>query len=569
MGGNIDILNFRIKFLHLQECNLRNNLQQEKRCQSLSHISYWMECAGADPGLCHISFQQLPLIDSIRFARNAAEFREDTIYIGTAGELVDILSAQKAEKPAGVTFLCSGYHSGLTELASSCRSNLICSEKDPFLLHDLAEELVQQYRTWTVHFHERSSPGHSIQDIVDYAAEITGFSIYLLNTANRVVFSNINPAITDSALQSMNESGMMSAKAAEHLIDPVSQSRILLKELSPDCFCWVYKIMKQGTAISNMIFAAPSEARKFDGYTVMELTRQAIHRLMNAADSLPYWAGEQFKTLLQEIVEGKITDEYEINHRFSMISCGSGIFCSFIIIEFSNADAMAEFSLPVLTELEELFPDSNTAIYEGSIVLLLSRPNRAFQPRPVFDTNAFTKLLQKYNAFASISNATSRRPLLRTHYIMTKRILALGRKLYPDSRERIYYFEDFAEYFMIDLSITSFSNLFGHDDIVLLMHPDAVKLVKYDRESNSNLLEFVYHYCLNNCNIVQTAKSAFMHRNTAASRLAKVHELIRADLENGEIQQRMIFSYKVHRYYSRCSDMDLAERLERGEQGRR
>ncbi|MBT9775497.1 hypothetical protein GPL15_03105 [Clostridium sp. MCC353] len=528
----------------------------------MSHISYWMECAGAEPGRCHISFQQLPIIDTIRFVRNGQTFREDIIYIGTAREVAGILSDSGPGKPSGVTFLCSGYEDGLKDLASSCRSNLIYSDKDPFLLHDLADELVHRYRNWSNRFSQLSEPGHSIQDIVDYAAEITGFSIFLLNTANRVVFSKIKPALSDPALESMAVNGMMSTETAKLLIDPVSQSRILLKDLSPGYFCWVYKVMKQGTPISNMIFAAPEEARKFDGYTVMELTRQAIHRLMNSSDSLPYWAGEQFKILLQEIVEGKITDEYEINHRFSMISCGSGIFCSFILIEPAGSESLADISLPVLTELEELFPDSNTAIYDGSIVLLLSRPNRAFQPRPVFDTAAFTKLLQRYNAFASISNATSRRTLLRTHYIMTKRILALGRKLYPDSRERVYYFEDFAEYFMIDLSITSFNSLFGHDDIVLLMHPDAVKLVKYDKEHNSNLLEFVYHYCLNNCNMVQTAKSAYMHRNTAASRLAKVHELIRADLENGEIQQRMIFSYKVHRYYSRCSDMDLAERLE-------
>lgn len=529
----------------------------------MSHISYWMDCIGAVPERCHIAFLQLPFIDSIRFARNADHYSADTIYIGTASELAVLLSENTTT--AGITFLCSGFMEELLELASNCQCNLICSDKDPFLLHDLVEDLAKRYRTWTIHFRELSESGNSIQDIVDYAAKITGFTIFLLNTADRVIFSSVNPQIQDSDLQSIAENGFLTAELNEKLIDPVSQSRAALKELSPGYICWVYKVMKQGLAISNMIFGAKETSRRFDAYTVMELTRQAIHRLMNASESLPYWAGESFKVLLKEIVECRITDEEEIDQRFSLISCGSGIFCSFIIIEFAKPETLAESALQVLTELEELFPDSNTAVYEGTIVLLLSRPNRAFQPRPVFDTEAFTKLLRIHDAYASISNATSRRTLLRTHYIMTKRILALGRKLYPDLKERIYYFEDFAEYFMIDLSITSFNNQFGHDDIVLLMHPDAVKLVKYDKEYHANLLEFVYHYCLSNCNIVQTAKNAFMHRNTAASRLTKVHELIQADLGNGEIQQRMIFSYKVYRYYRRCSDMDLAERLERGD----
>lgn len=525
----------------------------------MSHISYWMERAEAVPGRCHIAFQQLPFIESIRFARNAETLSETIVYIGSADELLKRLSG--SIQPGKFTFFSSGFDENLLELAARRQVNVICTDKDPFLLHDLLEDLTGQYRDWASRFHEVSGPGHSIQDIVELAAQITGFTVFLLNTADRVIFSSPNPSIEDPVIESIAKSGVLSPAIKEQLIDPLPLSRAILRELSPGWICWVYKVMKEGTAISNMIFAAEESSRRFDAYTVMELTKQAIHRLMKTSGSFPYWAGEAFKVLLQEIVECEITDEREINQRFSMISCGSGIFCSFIIIEFARPDAPAKPASQMLTELEELFPDSNTAVYEGNIVLLLSRPNRAFQPRPVFDTEAFTGLLTRHGAYASISNATSRRSLLRTHYIMTKRILSLGRKLYPASGDRIFYFEDFAEYFMIDLSITSFKNLFGHDDIVLLMHPDAVKLVKYDKENNMNLMEFVYHYCLCNCNIVQTAKSAFMHRNTAAGRLAKVHELIRADLGNGEIQQRMIFSYKVYRYYNRCSDRGLEERL--------
>lgn len=348
------------------------------------------------------------------------------------------------------------------------------------------------------------------------------------------------------------------------LISPGAPSRIIFNELNPGYITWVYKVTKQGAAISYMIFAARESDRSFDTYTLMKLTRQSIHKLMEKNNGPTYWAGEPFKSILKDIVENKLLNNYEINRRCSMISCSSGIFCTFVIIAFQDPDTLNRFTTRILTELEELFPDNNAAIYDDCIVLLLPRTTRIFQPRPIFDTNGFSTLLQQYDAYASISNATSRRTLMRTQYIMTKKILSLGRKLFPDPHERIYYYEDFAEYFMIELSISSFRNLFGHDDIVLLIHPDAMKLVKYDKEHDTNLLEFVCHYCLCNCNINQTAKSAYMHRNTASGRLAKVHELISADLENGEVQQRMIFSYKVYLYYSRCSDMSLEKRMEHG-----
>jgi hypothetical protein len=118
-----------------------------------------------------------------------------------------------------------------------------------------------------------------------------------------------------------------------------------------------------------------------------------------------------------------------------------------------------------------VFPDSNAAVYDDFVVLMISRPDRVFQPTPIFDNERFTELLVRYNAYASISNATSRRSMLRTNYLISKSILQLGRALSLNQKQRFFFFEDYAEYFMIDLCINSFSELLGHDDIIYLTHP--------------------------------------------------------------------------------------------------
>lgn len=529
----------------------------------MSNITYWMDAVHAKPDQCYIAQPRLSDIISIRFIGNIKEFSPDTLYLGSA-EAVRRLLADPAPIPiSGITFFVSGFLTELPRLAAGRGVNMVCAEEDLFSLHNLLDEQVQKYRSWSIRFHELSTPGRPIQDVVDEAARITGFSIFLLNTADRVIFKHVNPQIQSPSLLALQENGFLTPELKTLLTDPGGASRFMVKELENGCICWIHKVYKQGTAISNMIFAAPASARRFDAYTVMELTRSTIQRLMQESRDLSYWAGEEFKILLKEIIETQITDKQEIDARFSKISCGPGIFCSFIIISFERQEILRKNATQILTELEELFPDTNVAIYDDCIILLLARPNRAFQPRPIFDTEGFSRLLTGYQAHAAISNATSRRGLLRTQYILTRQVLELGQKLFPARRERIFYFEDFAEYLMIELAISSFKNQFGHDDIVLLIHPDAVKLIKYDRDHRSDLMKFVYHYCLCNCNIVQTAKNAYMHRNTAASRLARVHELISADLSNGEVQQRMIFSYKVYHYYRQCSSMSLEERMER------
>lgn len=534
----------------------------------MSHISYWMNTVNACAKQCSIASPHLPAISSIRFISSADTYSKDTLYLGYSEDLIKTLDvAEPIHSFQGITFFLAfpdNHSERLYAEAKAGQFNLICADMELLPMYDQLNTLMLQYRAWSAVFQKASRHGHTIQDIVDTAASLCDFSIFLLNTAGRVIVSHINPAIQDPLSSHLQESQVLSQDFSDILLPYASQCRISKKEVEPGYSCWTYRVTKQGTAISHMLFIGKEADRSFDIYEVMELTRHSIHRLMAESGGPAYWAGERFKTLLGEIVEGRLTDNYEINRCLSQISCGSGMFCTFIIIGFAVPDTLDQNATQILTELEALFPDNNTAIYDDCVVIMLARPTRIFQPKPIFDSMAFTRLLKKYNAYASISNATSRRSLMRTQYIMTKQILDLGRKLFPDSRERYFFFEDYAEYLTIDCSISNFRHMFGHDDIVLLIHPDAMNLVRYDKEHGTNLLEFVYYYCLCNCNINHTAKSAYMHRNTASSRLVKVNELISADLENGEVQQRMIFSYKVYQYYSRCSDINLETRMENG-----
>lgn len=534
----------------------------------MSHISYWMNAVNACSAQSFIAHHNLPLIESIRFIPSADTFSKNTLYLGCVKDLAAALdSADDKTDLNEITFFISNTAEvSINDLRSNAhlrQFNLVCGKTDLLTMYDSLNSLMLQYRSWEKAFEIVSGHGHSIQDIVDTAAKLCNSNIFLLNTAGKLIVCHVNSDIPDSVSRELAETGFLSPELTATLISSGCESRIVRKELADGCSCWIYKVTKHGTAISHMLFIRKEPDRNFDIYTIMELTRNSIHKLMTESGGPAYWAGERFKSILEDIVEGRLTDNYEINRRFSMISCSTGMFCTFIIIGFHIPKTLDQNATQFLTELEELFPDNHAAIYDGCVVIMLSKPTRIFQPKPIFDSSAFTRLLKNYDAYASISNATSHRSLLRTQYIMTKQVLILGRKLFPDSKERYYFFEDFAEYLTIDFSISNFRHMFGHDDIVLLIHPDAMKLVKYDRDHGTNLLEFVYYYCLCNCNINHTAKRAYMHRNTASSRLAKVNELITADLENGEVQQRMIFSYKVYRYYSRCSDFNLETRMEK------
>ena len=270
---------------------------------------------------------------------------------------------------------------------------------------------------------------------------------------------------------------------------------------------------------------------------------------------------KDFHSLLEDIVEKRLTGEAEIERRLHSLSRVPERFCRFVVLEFDGLEEGVAFPEELFDQLEEVFPGSNMTEFQGKVAVLFSSLERINQPTEVLDTVRFQELLEEWNAVAAISNATSQHYRLHTCYFLAQQTLKLGRALRPQPKHRIFSFEDYAEYFMIDLCFNSFSEMLGHHDIIYLAHPDAILIARHDRKYGTNLLDVLYYYCLSSENIAKTAQLAYMHRNTATTRMAKIRELIHADLSDGQTRQRMIFSCKILRYYEKYVQVDMEERL--------
>ncbi|MCL2046004.1 MAG: helix-turn-helix domain-containing protein [Oscillospiraceae bacterium] len=63
-----------------------------------------------------------------------------------------------------------------------------------------------------------------------------------------------------------------------------------------------------------------------------------------------------------------------------------------------------------------------------------------------------------------------------------------------------------------------------------LCHPSVVALIKYDDENNTDFVHCLRSFIFNGCNISQTAKDLYMHRNTLSYKLARIAEIIDTDI---------------------------------------
>ncbi|MCD8123603.1 MAG: helix-turn-helix domain-containing protein [Lachnospiraceae bacterium] len=201
----------------------------------------------------------------------------------------------------------------------------------------------------------------------------------------------------------------------------------------------------------------------------------------------------------------------------------------------------------LLQALAELFPDCPAALFGHQIVLLYSCERQSFTPPEEFHSATFLRLLEEYQAQAILSNGSSRYHHFRTFYELCRRLSPILAVLHP--RERICHYAEYADYLVIDLAYHRFREDLGHSDIITLTDPCLIALTRYDYAHDTNLREVLYAYLRNGRNIARTGEEMYMHRNTVQNKIHRITEILRVDLTDGSIQQRLLFSCRLIRYY--------------------
>lgn len=521
----------------------------------MSQVASWTQALGPD-----ILAQTVctPILADVRAVRFVCGWERDpsVLWVGPGEDILELLRTQN--DLSGSTFLAAGNADGLIACAQSRSANLVVTSLELIRLHEAASAVLRRYQEWAVLLLKAAGARRGLQDILDTAAHLAGGALFLLGADGRTAYSGVCPQMDISLARRLLQSGCLPPDTLplEPGEGPGGMARLPLE----DGICWVKPSQGADGSAAYMLLFTPS------GWTLPDAA-ELLHLVWRTVEQLPleekggYWSRTDLKQFLADLLAKRLTQEDEIGRQLSRLPVPAQRFCNFVIVEPAFPGARSAVPAFLLPQLETVFPGSTGALYGSGAVLLVSCPDRGFQPSPSFDQEHLQELLARYDLFAAVSNATSRRAMLRTTYLLTKSVMQLGQALRFSSKTRIFLFEDYAEYIAIDLCINSFVDLMGHDDIIYLAHPGMVKVYRYDAVRNTNLLDVVYYYCLNNCNVSQAAGAAYMHRNTFAARLSKVQELIQDDLSDGGIRQRMIFSYKILRYYDRYAKINLRQRL--------
>lgn len=294
---------------------------------------------------------------------------------------------------------------------------------------------------------------------------------------------------------------------------------------------------------------------RFSGATVLETASgtaavyNALSRILTESDYAPpvdtrgglnrVWNQILSSKLLarQDIYDALVNSGLPVNTFFRVAT---------VVFLQPRTDA-AKFNA-LRTRLERLIPGTAFVARNKTLTTLLFSPERA---GPAVDSPELRQTLEEYGAVMMIGHQSRDYSMVRTLCLICQRCLEVAVNMDGSEAGPVYDINDYAMYYAIDLAAQRCGQIFGHLDILLLVHPSAVVLHRYDQANDTDLLSVLENYLLSSGSVAKTAERMYVHRNTINNKLSRIRQLLDLDLEDGSIRQLLLFSCQTLRYYER------------------
>ena len=421
------------------------------------------------------------------------------------------------------------------------------------VVHNALAAAAAQTAQWERDFQALEDRGGGLQDAMALIARLADDAVLLLDPNGQVI-----------AAAGLERSPYLNSQAAVGVIPLETMRRVLPRASAshgsyavPNTDVVIYgrRLAHGAEEPYGVLLAAGRSGRTdVDVHTLCDRAAAHLDRRLFCGGLEEDTAARELRECWQDIMDGRLTSSGEIQEALTRLPDPVRTFVRVAVISFEGEKGVPYRYL--LTRLREIVPGSGMTVYQGSILVLLSQDERVFR-LDLDKDQRLIGLLERYNGFMAVSNGTRRLDSLRSIFHLTRRTVVLARALRTDPSERIFFHEDYSMYCIIDLCVKRYLEVEGNDDPLYLMHPAVIHLTRYDREHHNNLRDVLFHYLMNDRNLVKTAAAVYMHRNTVINKVNKIQELLKLDLEDPRLRQRLIFSCQMIRYYERVMEQEF------------
>lgn len=253
--------------------------------------------------------------------------------------------------------------------------------------------------------------------------------------------------------------------------------------------------------------------------------------------------------LLEQLIEGQLRGEENAGELLRGLGLQrSRRFCLVTVSPAGGREAAPWRGLR--KDLSNALDTRSVFLYRNEMIALCSLEEN--ETVPDLESRELDELLCKWDAYAAVSNSAVRPSAIRALYFQAGAAMRFGLSLKKEESKRLFRYDEYAAYLIIDLCAEGYRRSLQSDDLVYLCHPALGNVLRYDRENGTDLAKILRRYLDNNCNMSQTARELFIHRNTMLNRLDKLEELLGVHLKDPSVRLQLQFSFYVADYSERC-----------------
>lgn len=462
----------------------------------------------------------------------------------------------------GCLILASGIGRPASEVCTLPDELTLIETDLPLLsLYNFIQEHDLRFRQWDEGLRQVVYTNAGLQKMLEQAQLLLHGTILLLNNSFQHIASVYDRSVRDPAADELRELGYHTLETIHSIRrqTPIrtgtqgEYSEYVCKESNN--YTIVHLIRYQDNLVARLCVVLDGPEGNPCFSDLAAILADYVREYMFSHQGVDYGGNSDFGVLCADLIERRLTDPLDLEKRLKQIKLAIQRYYHVMLVSFREENDGSN-TLPwnyIINQLEYIFPFSNITTYAGDILLLIRKTKRGRSLS--FNRDAFFEILEKYDGYAAVSNTSEFIISMPPVYYQAKAALRLGSAMDPE--KRLFYYEDYSAYQIVELAAESARQELGSRNMVHLCNNELVSLVLYDKKNGTNLTDVLYTYLRYERNTTEAAKALYIHRNTLLYKIHKITEIIGDLLDDPLFRERYLFSYHVLEYMQKYRKEDL------------
>ena len=261
-----------------------------------------------------------------------------------------------------------------------------------------------------------------------------------------------------------------------------------------------------------------------------------------------------YSSLLNEILYGNLDNPFIIGERAKTADVPfSGLFDVYrIVFEDNSTILVGRF----VQELMPYLPKAKIVAHKYEVVAFNVYNSSDVKKQSSANLSKLTPHLAKYKAICGVSEPFTSLPELKNAYIQSMRAQTIGAQL-----RTLGNFWDFDREVYEATAIESANNIFFYDNVYIFLalhfaqsgsfnafgntlYNNALKkLVDYDRENNTRLVQVLYAHLVSERRATASGRLLHMHRNNVLYHISRIEEIMGIDLDDYWVRLKLTLAF--------------------------